>query len=149
MATLSKRPRCHPKLEIQQTNLAMERHKLAKDNRLRQRIGDFARRVLDGFDGLDFEQRQRLLRLVVEEVRVKGWQVEIRVRIPLDDGPDDDPRGTRPSRPSGPDLSTDMGLRSLHRDDLAVMQKPGEDRCGEHVIAEHLAHLTWRWYLFF
>jgi hypothetical protein len=38
-------------------------------------ISDFAKRVLAGLDGLDFGPRQRLLRLVVEEVLVTGWQV--------------------------------------------------------------------------
>jgi len=58
-----------------------QRVELAKENRLRQRLHDFALRVQGSLDGLDFEQRQRLLRLVVEEVRVKGWQVEIRLRV--------------------------------------------------------------------
>ncbi len=44
-------------------------------------------------DKLDFDQRQKLLRLVVEEVRVKGWQVEIKLRIPLDT-----PLSRRPGR---------------------------------------------------
>ena len=39
-------------------------------------------------DTLDFDQKQTLLRLVVEEVHVTGWHVQIRLRIPLDDNPD-------------------------------------------------------------
>lgn len=38
---------------------------------------------------LDFDQRQRLVRLVIEEVKVTGWQVEIRLRIPLDEDTND------------------------------------------------------------
>jgi hypothetical protein len=36
-------------------------------------------------DTLDFDQEQTLLRLVVEEVQVTRWHVQIRLRIPLDD----------------------------------------------------------------
>src|SRR5207344_2785739 len=49
---------------------------------------NFTSRVLDVIDTLDFDQRQTLLRLVVEEVHVTGWHVQIRLRIPLDDNPD-------------------------------------------------------------
>jgi len=62
--------------------LSEERDTLAKNNRLRQRIGDFAARVTTAMDSLNFSQRQKLLRLVVDEVRVSGWDVEIRLRIP-------------------------------------------------------------------
>jgi len=34
-------------------------------------------------DHLDAEQKQKPLRLLVEEVRVTGWNVQIRLRIPL------------------------------------------------------------------
>lgn len=74
-------------------------------------------RVVD-LDELDFDHRQRLLRLVVEEVRVKGWDVEIRLRIPLDD-PSPQPRPSdqaNPSQPPAPDhepmLSSQDRLRS-------------------------------------
>ena len=60
---------------------------LAADNRLHQHIADFAQRALAGIDMLDFEDRQQLMRLVLEDVRVRGWQVELRLRIPLDDNP--------------------------------------------------------------
>src|SRR4051794_8582848 len=50
---------------------------LARENRLRQGIAGFAKRVLASLDELDFDGRQRLLRLVVEKVRVTGWHVEI------------------------------------------------------------------------
>ena len=92
-----------------------QRVELAKENRLRQRLHDFALRVQDSLDGLDFEQRQRLLRLVVEEVRVKGWQVEIRLRIPLDEDPG--PGHSEPEAPQGSPprngVSRNDGLRSL------------------------------------
>ena len=65
----------------QRRSLANQRSELAKDNRLRQRIGAFAERAAATLDTLDFEQRQKLLRLIVQEVRVTGWNVEIRLRI--------------------------------------------------------------------
>src|SRR5215207_9837776 len=55
------------------------------------------------------DARPRLLRLVVEKVRVSGWRVEIHLKIPLGD----DPGSERESRPKpGPGPSSDMGLRS-------------------------------------
>ena len=78
-------------LEEQREALTIERGELAQQNKLRERIEGFAEEVRASIDRLDFEQRQKLLRLVLEEVRVQGWQVELRLRIPLD--PLDDPPG--------------------------------------------------------
>jgi len=65
---------------------------------LRRRIAGFADRVAAALPQLDFEQRQQLLRTVVEDVAVQGWQVEIRLRMPIDD-----PAGSRPKvRSRGP-----------------------------------------------
>jgi len=50
-------------------------------------------------DQLDAAQKQQLLRLLIEEVRVTGWHVEIRLRIALDQPPPD-PRV--PDQPLGP-----------------------------------------------
>ncbi len=76
-------------LETEQTELTAQRHELAVGNRLRQRVTNFAEHAADGIDTLDFDQRQRLLRLTVEQVRVHGWQVELRLRIPLDAATED------------------------------------------------------------
>jgi site-specific DNA recombinase len=95
---------------------------LATQNRLRHRLAGFSERIAASLDDLDFEGRQRLLRLVVEKVRVSGWRVEIHLKIPLPDesAPDDDgpPGPDRPKPgPAGPrPLSTDKGLRSVHAD---------------------------------
>jgi len=98
-------------LADQQARLTAERVKLAEGNLLRQRLTGFAERVTQAFDGLDFDQRQRLLRLVIEHVRVTGRHVDIRLRIPLDQPPDDHPPARHPAGPTPP--STDMRLRSL------------------------------------
>jgi site-specific DNA recombinase len=91
-------------LEAQREALIAQRQELAQQNRLRERVEGFADKVKVTIDQLDFDQRQKLLRLVVDEVRVKGWQVEIRFRIPLDSPPE----------PPGKGLSTKDRLRSLH-----------------------------------
>jgi hypothetical protein len=54
---------------------------------LTHKVEAFARRVRAGIDALDFEQRQKLVRLLVEQVRVTGPAVEIHLRVPLDDPP--------------------------------------------------------------
>ena len=106
----------HRQLETEQTELTTQRHELAAGNRLRQRVTSFAAQAADGIDSLDFDQRQRLLRLVVEQVRVHGWQIELRLRIPLDaepdtnhhpKAPDHDPR--RPRRVSSKDRLRSLG----------------------------------------
>ncbi|HCT79723.1 MAG TPA: hypothetical protein DGT23_24795, partial [Micromonosporaceae bacterium] len=96
--------------------LTTQRHDLARDNQLRGRVAAFAERVLAAIDDLNFEQRQQLLRLVVHQVRVTGWNVQIELSIPLDDQPpvngnppdDPDPHGGPPNQ-----LSTEDRLHSL------------------------------------
>ncbi|MFL5863515.1 MAG: hypothetical protein ACJ780_22525 [Solirubrobacteraceae bacterium] len=102
--------------------LTQERHaltrrsaELATENRLRQRLAGFAEQMADSLDDLDIEGRRRLLRLVVEKVRVTGWRVEIHLKIPLpEDPPDEDPPPPGPERHDAP--SSDMRLRSLGGD---------------------------------
>ncbi|HWO61503.1 MAG TPA: recombinase family protein, partial [Umezawaea sp.] len=104
-------------LALRRDALTAQRQELTRDNQLRRRVRDFATRVLAVIDTLDFAQRQTLLRLVVEDVHVTGWHVQIRLRIPLDDGPDSRPPPpdptTDPDQP-GP-MSTQDRLRSLDR----------------------------------
>jgi len=116
-------------LEERRTALAAERVHLAEKNRLQHRVEDFARRVLKASENLDFEMRQRLLRLIVEEVRVTGSQVEVRLRIPLDDGSDGGGSGPVRTPPSGP--SSDYRLRSLGHDHVGMVQQPVHRGGGE------------------
>jgi site-specific DNA recombinase len=95
-------------LQQRRDTLIDQRRELARDNQLRSRVAGFAQRVLAVIDQLTFDQRQQLLRLVVEEVRVTGWNVQIQLRIPLDDPPAEQ-RSRVPPRP----VSTEDGLRSL------------------------------------
>jgi hypothetical protein len=55
--------------------LTAQRDALTRDNQLRRRVRDFASRILAVIDTLDFDQKQTLLRLVVEEVHVTGWHI--------------------------------------------------------------------------
>ena len=76
-----------------------------------------------------------LLRLVIEEVHVTGWHVQIRLRIPLDDNPDGPPRPPNPD--PGPDrpgpMSTEDRLRSLGTYEAAM---PAQDRVrGDQAMA--------------
>jgi site-specific DNA recombinase len=82
-------------LAEQRDELVVACTELASENRLRARVEDFAARVAGGIEGLDFSGRQRLLRLVVERVRVTGWRVEIHLRIPLDQPPPEPPERSR------------------------------------------------------
>ena len=86
-------------------------------------------------DTLDFDQKQTLLRLIVEEVHVTGWHVQIRLRIPLDDNPDGPPRPPNPD--PGPDrpnlVSTEDRLRSLGSHQAAV---PPHDRGRGHAAGD-------------
>ena len=92
-------------LEAQRRALIDQREQLAQQNRLRERVEGFADKVTTTIDRLDFDQRQKLLRLLVDEVRVAGWQVEIRFRIALDS----------PPKPPDERVSSKDRLRSLHK----------------------------------
>ena len=80
-------------LQGQRDALIAQRTELAHQNTLRERIAGFSAQVGAAADDLDFEQRQKLLRLVVEHVFVRGWRVEIQLRIPLDEPPTPPDRG--------------------------------------------------------
>ncbi|MFN2505490.1 MAG: recombinase family protein, partial [Acidimicrobiales bacterium] len=75
----------HNRLAGRRAELVAQRHALVTDNRLRDRVESFASRVMATLDQLDFAQRQRLVRLLVERVQVRGWHVDIHLRIPLDE----------------------------------------------------------------
>ena len=60
---------------------------------------NFARQIRDVIDQLDQPQKQHLLRLLIEDVHVTGWQVKIRLRIPLDP-PDPGPLRPGPTDPA-------------------------------------------------
>src|SRR5258705_4405537 len=85
-------------LQHKRTGLAHERTALAHDNQLRLRVHDFAARIHAVIDTLDDTQKQQLLRLLVEDVRVTGWHVQIRLRIALDPPP----HPTAPTRKPSP-----------------------------------------------
>lgn len=106
-------------LETQRETFIRERKELGQKSRLRQRIAGFAEKIVATIDQLNFEQRQQLLRLVVEQVLVKGWQVEIKLRIPLDS----------PPHPPEERVSSKDSLRSLgiHRGQVLPRQGPSRD----------------------
>jgi site-specific DNA recombinase len=107
----------HRELQTKRTHLADERTTLAHGNQLRRRVHDFADRIRGTIDQLDPAQKQQLLRLLIEDVRVTGCHVEIRLRIALDPphpsspatNPDDD---RTPPPPTGRPVSTKDRLRS-------------------------------------
>ena len=96
--------------------LTAQRKELAQQNALRERIAGFSAMVGATIDHLDFEQRQKLLRLVVEQVLVRGWRVDIKLRIPLEE----------PPNPHDPMLSSKDRLRSLDRDERRKLQAQAE-----------------------
>ena len=148
----------HCALTEQQEGLISQRHQLATDNQLRGRVTDFAQRAAAGIDKLGFNERQQLMRLVVEHVRVTGWQVEIQLRIPLDDGPgppdtppggpphtgDGDnsakvtPRSTQPrQRTHQEQVSTKDGLRSLRGIGVPEIGRQPREH-DRHVVATYV-----------
>jgi site-specific DNA recombinase len=113
-------------------DLTRQRQELARNNQMRRRVHDFAARIRTGIDSLDFEQKQTLLRLLVEEVRVTGWHVEIQLRIALDEPP----AGSRPSKDQPPQdgatptVSSEDSLRSLG--DPQGHQPPASEHRNRH-----------------
>ena len=119
-------------LQHKRTSLADERSTLARHNQLRSRVHDFATRVHAVIDTLDDTQKQQLLRLLIEDVRVTGWHIQIRLRIALDPPPSEPPHPTGPTTPTGtpsPHLrpvSTQESLRSVGEDLVAGVDQPVE-----------------------
>lgn len=109
-------------LDQERQTLLKSQTELATDNRLHHHIAGFAQKALAGIDTLDFQGRQQLMRLVLEDVSVKGWQVELRLRIPLDNNPSTTPttttkrtraRSPRGARPAKEAVSSNDRLRSI------------------------------------
>lgn len=107
-------------LAKQRDELVAARSELASENRLRSRVQDFAATIAAGIHDLDFAGRQRLLRIVVEQIKVTGWHVQIHLRIPLDQPPQQpkspSPRPRSPRRRtngSNKEVSSKDGLRSV------------------------------------
>ena len=124
-------------LQDKRTNIADERTALARDNQLRHRVHDFAARIHAVIDTLDDTQKQQLLRLLIEDVRITGWHVQIRLRIALDPSPPHPtgPTGTTRKPPPHPGtVSTQDGLRSVgdpHRRLLPHPPTPPTTRQGK------------------
>jgi site-specific DNA recombinase len=124
-------------LHAMRANLAEQRTALARDNQLRRTVHDFAGRVRGIIDQLDDVQKQHLIRLLIDEVRVAGWHVQIRLRIPLHPPEPGKPTRDRPPTPSPP--STEDGLRSIGREDFGVVDEPVDHGGGDDVVAEDLS----------
>ena len=92
--------------------------------------------AIQSIDELDFDARQKILRLVIEKVTVSGWRVEIHLKIPL--------TTTDPPQPPPPtnQPSNDMRLCSTHIEHRAVVQQPVEQRDGEDGVREDLVPLA-------
>ena len=126
-------------LQHKRTSLAHERTELARNNQLRRRVHDFAARIHAVIDTLDDIQKQQLLRLLVEDVRVTGWHVQIRLRIALDPPPPDPTGPTGKPSPRPRPVSTQDGLRSVGGDDFGVVYEAVDHGRGHDVVAEHFA----------
>jgi site-specific DNA recombinase len=109
--------------------LTSQRQDLARNNQIRNRVAGFAQRVLTVIDQLDFDQRQQLLRLIVDEVHVTGWNVKIQLRIPLDEPPG--PPTSGPDQPAPAPLSTEDRLRSLTAQRMRQMHRRAG--VGQHI----------------
>jgi site-specific DNA recombinase len=125
------------------TSLADQRTELARDNKLRRRVHDFATRIHAVIDTLDDTQKQQLLRLLVEDVRVTGWHVQIQLRIALDP-PTNPPTNPTPEpsptpTPTPTPVSTKDGLRSVGDDDGGVVQQAVEDADGGGLLGQEAA----------
>jgi site-specific DNA recombinase len=88
----------HDELNAEHHALRQRQSELAEHQRLQHAITSFAQRVSTSIDELDFDARQKLLRLVIEKVTVTGWRVEIHLKIPINPDPPQPPPPT--SEPS-------------------------------------------------
>jgi hypothetical protein len=133
-------------LEQEHQTLIARQSELATGNRLNASIATFAQRAVNGIDTLDFQGRQQLLRLMLEDVRVHGWNVELRLRIPLDDTPPTDTasasladkhrhaRSPRNSRTPKEAVSSIDRLRSTREHAKHLPHRRGQRRTRHHEL---------------
>jgi hypothetical protein len=88
---------------------------------------------------LDDTQKQQPLRLLVEDVRVTGWHVQIRRRIALDPPPPEPPHPTGSTgKPSPPrPVSTQDGLLSVGGEDVRVKRDSVDNRGDQPRVRKH------------
>jgi site-specific DNA recombinase len=122
------------RLGEERQTLVAQHAELGEQTRLAQRIGGFAERALAGIESLDFEGRQQLLRLVLEDVRVEGWRVELRLRLPLDENPDQNP-GTSPGGMVSMQGKRARSPRRSGRAKEGVSSNDGLRSIGQHLRA--------------
>ena len=104
----------HDELATKRSALAAERTALTPGNLLRRRVNDFTQQIRGVIDQLDRPQRQHLMRLLIEDVRVTGSHVQIQLRIPLDPPTPGSTGPRRPGpKPTGQSVSSQDRLRSL------------------------------------
>jgi site-specific DNA recombinase len=112
----------HHELSHEHAALQHQQSELAQQKRLQHAIATFAQKVSQSIDDLDFDARQKLLRLVIEKVTVTGWRVEIHLKIPL----------TTTDPPQPPPLtfepSNDMRLCSTRNHRGRVVPQPPTTR---------------------
>ncbi len=106
-------------LTTRRDDLTAQRRELSRDNKIRSRVQGFASRVTTVIDHLGPEEKQKLLRLLVEEVRVTGWNVQIQLRIPLDAESEDQPP------PNSRTVSSQDRLRSIRGHLRRFLPTPG------------------------
>jgi site-specific DNA recombinase len=105
----------------------------AKDT-LNRAIGNFSEHALAGWEVMEHGQKQRLLRAVLESVRVKGCDVELRFRIPLDGPPTSDADHSPPAPPARrPRVPSQVRLRSLGGDRGRLLPAQAAEKGGSDV----------------
>jgi site-specific DNA recombinase len=123
-------------LQTKRASLTDQRSALARGNQLRRRVDDFAARIRQIIDQLNDVQKQQLLRLLIEEVHVTGWHVQIQLRIALDPPRPDPQHPSGPTDPTAPPtqtqpMSTEDRLRSVGGDDFGVVDEAVDQGGGE------------------
>ena len=110
---------------------------------MRHRVASFSKVVTNALDGLNFTDRQKLLRLVIDEVTVTSWDVQIRLRVPLDDPPETSAGGTGqlPKAGAPPGMSSSDRLRSLGGHRRGVVPHARGPPEGWAQAEDHLKHL--------
>ena len=72
-------------LETAANRLEQVEHQEATNRAAQNRMERFCRQVSEGLDTMTFEERQQLLRLVVERITVEDGRVRIETIIPTDE----------------------------------------------------------------
>jgi site-specific DNA recombinase len=115
-------------LEKQLASLEERGHRQSRERDALERLESFCEAVAQGLDNLTFEEKQQLLRLLVERILVENSKVQVEAIIPLDENIDEGARLRPQSRYSAADSNNGRDLLTQFLNEASAVLKLGYER---------------------